>query len=151
MKAPLEFLVQAPLLQNLSKTQIKALAAICERSELDPQETLAREGSPGTGAYLIERGIIEVVLESDGQRDVVGTLTGPEYKDDARGDAFGEICVLDPMPWQASFQTVENSVLWLLPHARLQALFAADPDLKARLASNVARALYRRLAGRTSG
>ncbi len=148
MTAPLAFLVQAPLLQSLTKPQIKAIAGICQRHELDPQERVVQRGAVGAGAFFIEKGILEVVLEKDGVRDVVGTLTGPEYKDDARGDVFGDICLVEPKPWNASFYTVEHTVLWLLPFEKLSELYASDPDLKGRLAGNVAIRLHRRLTAR---
>ena len=59
-----------------------------------------REGEPGSFAYLIESGKVEISSLNHGQKIVISTL-GP-------GDMFGEMALIDNLKRSATATALEN-------------------------------------------
>lgn len=147
MQELVKLLNESPLFRGIKRDALEKIAQSCRKLAFGPQETMAKARDAAPGAYILASGLVEVVYEAGpgAPRDVLATLTGPEYSKSQKADLFGEMALLSAVPWQASFHTVEQTSAWLIPRDGLAPLLAADPALHAALATNIAKILHQRL------
>lgn len=69
------------------------------------------EGDPGDTAFLIESGVVEVSLEADGNKTVLGRIEP--------GGLFGEMALINDKPRMATTTALEDTVCFLVPEAVL--------------------------------
>ncbi|MBT3787003.1 MAG: cyclic nucleotide-binding domain-containing protein [Alphaproteobacteria bacterium] len=62
--------------------------------DFEDGEVIFNVGDPGDEAYVIRTGSVDIVIEKDGNQDVVETL--------AQGDFLGEMALVDEEPRSAS-------------------------------------------------
>lgn len=103
-----------------------------DRLHLDAGAIVFDAGDQPTGAYLIESGLIEILVDRDGVPTLLAVL-GP-------GELFGEMAVIAEEPRGNSAHVLEAAVL--VPIARsefVDRLRQADPIVRALLISQVGR------------
>ena len=82
-----------------------------------------REGEPGTCAYVIERGSVEISTQRDNERIVIARR--------AAGEIFGEMAIVDNQPRSATVTASSDCELLVLSAEHLQdRLDALDPILR---------------------
>lgn len=107
-------------------------------------ETVMRQGEPGTEAYLVERGTLEVRLNDKTPDDVLVARLG-------RGDWVGEISLILDEPRSATVVAVTDGQLRRVTRHDLGHVLAEDPDRTTELVRQLARrikAVNERLVGR---
>jgi CRP-like cAMP-binding protein len=106
---------EVSLFRDLDEAALMALVAGAKHSDYAKGATLMRRGDPGQSLWIIESGVVELVLESEAK--TVVRLAVCE-----RADYFGELCLLDDQPRSASAiaisdcRVVELDRSVLLPH-----------------------------------
>ena len=105
---------------------IESLAAIATEVEFPAERTIARQGEPGNGMFVVVRGRVRVVR--DGRP--VATL-GP-------GEWFGELAVLDRGPRIASVVADEPTVCLAIAAWDAEQLFLEQPALAVGLLRTMA-------------
>lgn len=89
-------------------------------------ELIFREGDAGDCAYVIEKGIVEIFVADNEQKQQV-VLVGP-------GEIFGEIALLDYQPRTATVRAVEKTVLIPVQRKLVNALLEkTDPIIRSLL------------------
>jgi EAL domain-containing protein (putative c-di-GMP-specific phosphodiesterase class I) len=102
------------------------------RIELEPGETLFREGDEPTTAFVIESGALRITTEREGVSVVLGEL-GP-------GALVGEMAVLDDSYRSATATALEACVLTPVDRTQFaERLAEADPVVRALLLSQLSR------------
>lgn len=82
-------------------------------------EVIFREGDPGNTAYIVEEGLVEVLV-NDQQHTHIG-----------KGEMFGEIALIDQRPRTATVRAVENTVLIPIPRQLVKELLEkTDPVVR---------------------
>jgi aquaporin Z len=107
-------------------------------------ETVMREGEPGTEAYLVERGSLDVRLEEKAPDAVLVARLGP-------GDWVGEISLILDEPRSATVIAATDAQLRRVTKHDLGHVLAGDPDRTTELVRQLARrvkAVNERLVGR---
>jgi len=107
-------LKQIPLFAGLSEEDFQRLCEMSAEVKLPAGEQLFEEGSPGSKAYVIESGQLEVLKASVG-RDVLIAVRGP-------GEIIGEVALLDEAPRMASVKARTDSVLLAIEKESLDEL-----------------------------
>lgn len=103
-------------------------------------ELLMQEGEKGDYAYIIETGSVEILIERDGQEQVIGTR--------GAGALLGEMAMIDNQPRTASVRAIEDcSVLVISREDFARRTDAADPIL--RMVTKVILTRYRDMLGRS--
>ncbi|CCG07503.1 cyclic nucleotide-binding domain-containing protein [Pararhodospirillum photometricum] len=75
---------------------------------------LFRQGDPPDGVYMVESGLVEIVVRRiDGEEKILGTV-GP-------GEMFGEMALIDDKPRMATARVALEAKLVLIPAAAFQA------------------------------
>jgi EAL domain-containing protein (putative c-di-GMP-specific phosphodiesterase class I) len=102
------------------------------RLELEPGQTLFREGDAPTTAFLIEQGTLRISAERDGASMVLNDL--------GAGALVGEMAVLDGSPRSATATALDHCVLTPVNRDQFaERLAVADPVVRALLLSQLSR------------
>ena len=123
----------AAVFAALSEQQVRALADIAERVELEAGAALFRQGERADALYLLLSGGVRVFKELDDGRTATLRHVRP-------GETFGE-SVIAARTYPANTTTTEPSVLLRLPTARFRQELAADPDLALAIIGRMAQLL----------
>lgn len=82
-------------------------------------EVIFKEGDAGNSAYIIEEGLVEVIVNEQ-QHNHIG-----------KGELFGEIALIDQQPRTATVRAVENTVLIPIPRQLVKELLEkTDPVVR---------------------
>lgn len=122
-------LERVPLLRDLPRAELRALARAASRHTLPPRTLVVREGQPSGMFYVIEAGQAAVVRRGPAQAGdgkpgpakVVARLGPAEF--------FGELELLRNTPPVASVVTISEVRLLALPHAAIAALLTGEAAL----------------------
>ncbi len=104
--------------------------------QLYPAGTVVmRQGEPANAAYVIERGELEVRMQTANGQDVVLATLGP-------GDWVGEMALLLELPRSATVVASRDSELRMVTAQNLAHVIAEHPSETARLLKQVAQRLH---------
>lgn len=115
-------LSQVDILKVLDPTLLKQLATLATTRLFSPGETIVRQGDDADELYIIEQGIVAVVLEDKGKKTSEVTRLGP-------GMFFGEMALVTGERRQATVRAVEECELMVIGHAPFHDVLAASPKL----------------------
>ncbi len=91
----LRLLRQVPVFINLNDSELQQIREVMHMRKYTDSEVVFREGEPGTGMYVIIKGVVRVVLHH-GQDDEIELVRLEQ------GDFFGEFSLLDDSPRSAT-------------------------------------------------
>jgi CRP/FNR family transcriptional regulator, cyclic AMP receptor protein len=132
-------LKQIDVFFDLSPTQLKMIADLCEERRCQAGETIFEENSSGSELYIIAQGEVEIKINpsvispegtTNGASETLATLR--------RGQSFGEIALVDQGLRTATAICAADTLLLVLPRRQLIALCEADPPLGYHLMRNLA-------------
>ena len=125
----------AELFENLSRTQLEALASIVEQQDADRGEIIYNQGEVGDRYFILHRGEVRYTrVDAEGKVLEQDTL-GP-------GNEFGHLCLLLGEMRQATVEATQESTLLYLDrddfelfldeHPRVEGLLNIDPEVAER-------------------
>ncbi len=103
-----------PMFSSLTSDEAMEILQICRAMRKPAGSVLFRQGERGDSAFIVESGVVDIVLEENARKDVVARL-GP-------GDVVGELALIDPGPRSASAVITEDAVVYELPGEAFRAL-----------------------------
>jgi CRP/FNR family cyclic AMP-dependent transcriptional regulator len=99
-------------------------ADVFNRKTFQPGEAIFAQGDPGDSAYVVQRGVVEIVRDGARNRRVLGRVPP--------GGIFGEMALIDNQPRMAGARAVEETVCLVVPKRLLEKKLAqADPFIAA--------------------
>jgi CRP-like cAMP-binding protein len=110
-----------PLFGELAPPLLQKLLLALQLREFPAGGYVVRQGEDGVEAFLLARGMLNVVRESDEGPTVLAVL-GP-------GALFGEMALVSNAPRAASVVAVEPAQVFAAPRASLEALAAREPTI----------------------
>ncbi len=114
-------LPRLPLFGELEPAVLAKLLGAFELREVKPGDYVVRQGDEGREAFLLARGLLNVVREAVAGATVLAVL-GP-------GSVFGEMALVSEAPRAASVVAVEPSQLFVAQRKHLEALAQKDPTI----------------------
>lgn len=111
------------LFVDFDEALLLALTCRLDRRDLRERAPIFAEGDPADGMYLIESGAVDIV-----QGGILLAELGA-------GGFFGELALVEARPRGASAIAQPGTVLYFLPRADFDALFAANPKAWEALAT----------------
>ncbi|HET8901156.1 MAG TPA: DUF1003 domain-containing protein [Holophagaceae bacterium] len=121
MPADASLLTDLPLFASLRPKERALLAEAVDHRVLAGGETLFKAGDPGQSMFIVVSGEIEIsVTDHAGQKIVLSTC--------GRGDAFGELAMLDEGPRSATATALEPSELLEVDRGDLLLLVKKKPE-----------------------
>ena len=104
-----------------------AFAELLELVETPAGGWLFRQGDVGDSMYVLFKGVMRVVRNTDNGETVVLDVLDP-------GMAVGELALLTGQPRGASLQAVSDCALIRIPRATFASLSEGDPELRRQMA-----------------
>jgi CRP-like cAMP-binding protein len=133
-----QWLASIGLFGALSEDTLSQLAESLRVDQVNPGETVFREGDCAREMFVVLSGEFEVVKKSKRGVEARVALLGD-------GDWFGDMSILDVQPRSATVRALSPSRLMVITAADLDALYRRDTKSYAILVLNIARELSRRL------
>jgi CRP/FNR family cyclic AMP-dependent transcriptional regulator len=124
-------LASVPIFEELSKKQLKQVAAVSELVEYMQEHSIVREGDIGDSFFVVLRG----------QGDV--TTGGKNVSKVMPGDHFGEISLLDGGPRTATVTSDTPMTMLMLSRKAFMKCVSADPEMALALMKTMARMIRR--------
>jgi len=115
----LETLKKIPLFAGLSEEDFQRLCDMSREFKLQAGSMLFEEGQPGSEAYVIESGELEIIKASM-DREVLLAVRGP-------GEVIGEVALLDAAPRMASVRARTDSTLIAIKKVSFDELLHTSP------------------------
>jgi EAL domain-containing protein (putative c-di-GMP-specific phosphodiesterase class I) len=107
-----------------------------EREVYEGGQQIFKAGDAGNCAYLIEEGVVEVLVLKQGKEHRIRLI--------GRGELFGEISLIDYQPRTATVRAIERTVLVPIPRKLMERLLEkCDPVLRHLLLVILERFRYR--------
>jgi len=127
-----------PLFQELRDRELKKLLRLVHARSYASGEVIFRQGDPGAGMFIIQRGSVRIVSRAPGgpERELA-VLTRHQF--------FGEMALLEDAPRSASSLAIEQTELLGFFQPDLEGLVDRDAALGARILWNLARLMAGRL------
>jgi anti-anti-sigma regulatory factor len=121
-----------PLLEGLTRIQLKRIEHHFVRRECAAGEVLFQENDPGDRLCLLASGAVEIsIIVPGGARARIVTF--------AEGSLFGEAAILDGGPRSATAQAVGPTVVYELTRTALSEIESHEPDIAIQLMKNLAK------------
>jgi cAMP-dependent protein kinase regulator len=118
-------LPRLPLYSALEPAVLELLLGAQKLRELKAGETVVEQGEEGKEAYVVARGVLNVVRDNDAGNTLLAVL-GP-------GAIFGEMALVSQSPRGASVVAVEPSQLFVMEREDLERLAGQEPALAREL------------------
>lgn len=84
-------LAQIPMFEHLAQEDLTHLSGLLQQRRYSKGEVIFHQGDVGTALFIVRRGEVAIRLSSSEGKEVILALLG-------RGDAFGELALLDGEP-----------------------------------------------------
>jgi len=117
-------------LEGLDEEKMHGLAASCRERPYAPRETIIHQGDEGDELFIVQRGEVEVLLESGGESVEVARL-GP-------GAFFGEMSLMTGQPRLATVRTLRETQVLVVSKSAFGQILDASPDLAERISEMLA-------------
>ena len=125
-----------PLFEGLDFRDLKKIELIVHERTFMPDEVVFHERQPGTGMYIIKKGLIKLTKTANGGKTEIAEL--------GEGEFFGEMSLLEDYPRSAQATAVVKTELLGVFRPDLFDLIERNP----RLGSKILLKLSQRLANR---
>jgi small-conductance mechanosensitive channel len=116
-----ELLSSVDIFAPLSTVEMQALAASASGRVFAPGETIIRAGDDGASMFVVNRGSVDVRVDSSGTSRTINRL--------GEGAFFGEMALFTGEPRTASVVAVEETEVLEIGHDAMRGLFQTNPDL----------------------
>ena len=129
LKMPLEELQRVqqmlntiPFMKSLTQPEIQEMAFQLTRRTFKKDETIIKQGEPGTLFYLISKGKVVVIKEKFFKKILLADL--------GVGEFFGEMALIDDFPRTATVMGAEPGEMYTLSHDAFESVLLKNPQVK---------------------
>ena len=126
-----------PLFEGLDFRDLKKIELIVHERTFMPDEVVFHERQPGTGMYIIKKGLVKLTKTSNGEKTKIAEL--------GEGEFFGEMSLLEDYPRSAQATAVVKTELLGVFRPDLFDLIERNPRLGSKLLLKVSQRLANRL------
>ena len=113
-------MAQISLFERLDKDTLQKLEALTQRKSLAADHTVFFQDDPSDSLYLVLSGSAKIFqISEDGKQRILRILK--------KGDAFGELAMIEGQPRSASVQTLESCEMLMLIRKDFQAFCEKHP------------------------
>ncbi len=130
-----DLLAQVPIFDNLTKRELGILDRILHRREYLQDEIIFRQGEPGMGMYVVQKGTVAIMSEPENQ----------QLFEMQERDFFGELALLDESPRSATAVARTNCTVAGFFKPDLFDLIDRDPRLGVKIVLRLSHHLGSRL------
>lgn len=131
----IQLLSRVPIFEELSRRELLAIEKILHEREYILDEIIFRQGEPGMGMYIVQKGKVAIVSEPHNQQLF-------EMED---GNFFGEVALLDQQPRSATAIARTSCKVFGFFQPDLFELIDRDPRLGLKIVLRLAKHVGSRL------
>lgn len=144
-----DLLRQSEIFAGLPEDKIRQIVSIGLTKTFDAGETIIRGGDPSDELYIVQRGMVEVLVPGSAVPDVAGAPDLTVLVQLGLGQVFGEMALVDHGARSATVRCVEDgTVLFVIPRAAFWELCEGDHHIGYVVMRNIARDLSFKLRHR---
>lgn len=130
------------LLADLSEADWARVLKIVETRHFKEGEALIRVGDKDDSFYILTRGNVEVVIDSDGKEIVLAGIS--------EGSVFGEIAFFDRAPRSATIRAKTSGTAVRISRENFESLAAWEPNIARQMLFDLGSILAMRLRWTTT-
>jgi CRP-like cAMP-binding protein len=140
MKSYVNVLKNSDIFYNLTDGQLEIVSNLCQQRSFTTEEIIFHEGSNCDELYIIQDGVVDILVNLDLVSDKQDIEHEPEIIAKLRrGQSFGEIALVDQGLRSATARSAQdNTRLLIIPSSQLLSYCKKHPDLGFRLMFNLA-------------
>lgn len=127
-------LALVPLFEQLSAPDLDKLAALTTRKRFPSGTAIFFQDDPADSLYVVLSGSAKVFRTSEDGRDRILMIL-------RRGDAFGELAMIEGLPRSATVQTLEDTEMLAVSRKDFESFARAHPDFLWKLLKAMAERL----------
>ena len=139
----IDILRQAKLLAGLTDKQLKALESRGEPRELERDEVVFEEGTPGDEVFVLLTGRVQITVEMSRKTEQAPVHTV------VPGSVFGEFALATNDTRSATAMALKDSSFFVFSRDAFQSLAKSDPALGYRVMQNLCEILVGRITKTT--
>ena len=136
-KSRIELLQAMPIFGGINESILTFLLNKAAIVSIPKDEFFFQEGEAGESMFVLEEGKVDVIKHWQGHAYVLRQLN--------RGDAFGEMALIDLFPRSAGVKASTTAKAIELTNSHLYEIYARDLEQFTMIQMNVAREISRRL------
>ncbi len=149
MSELLRLLKQSEVFAGLPEEKIRQVLSIGRVETYDAGQEILTEGEASGDLYLVQQGMVEVLVPGGRLHDVPGPPEPTPVVQLGRGQVFGEMALVDRGTRSATVRCVEDgTVLFVIPREAFWRLCDADHHIGYVVMRNIARDLSFKLRHR---
>jgi CRP/FNR family cyclic AMP-dependent transcriptional regulator len=142
MKEIVELFRRTELFAGLPEDKIRQIVATGRLQTFDAGATIIAEGEPSDELYVVQKGMVEVLLPGGASPDIPWSLELAPVVQLGRGQVFGEMALVDQGARSATVRSVEDgTALFVVPRDAFWELCEADHHIGYIVMRNLARDL----------
>jgi len=138
-----DILKQIPLLDKLSKRELKTITKFAYQRAFEPNEFVFQAGQPGAAMFIIKEGEVKIVKQNS-------ELEYIEIAKLRKGDIFGELALLDSSPRSAGALVSEPTKAIAIFREDLNKLLDTHPEIGGKIMMHLAIITGKRLKDTTN-
>ncbi len=144
-----ELLKRSDLFCGLTEEEIRQVVAIGHWATYNAGETIIREGAPSDELYIIQKGLVEVVVPRGTVPDIPGPPEATPVVRLGEGQIFGEMGLVDRGSRSATVRALmDGTTVFVLPRDAFYALCDQNHAIGYTVMRNIARDLSFKLRHR---
>lgn len=128
----IDFLIDIPLFDELSSTELKIVARHMNYLEIKPRDILFKEGDSGNYMCFVVNGTLDIIKQTSSKKEVVISSL-------ARGRSIGEMSVIDNAPRSATVKARSSVTMLVLNQSGFDTLLEKEPQIGIKILKSIAR------------
>ncbi len=114
------------LFDGLSQSEMQEMQRITRMEEVKKRQPLYLPGDPSSNVYLLKKGRVKIANTAPSGKEVTFDILEP-------GEVFGELDVLEDTPRSTSAETIDDSLICVIPRRDFDQYLAMHPNVTIKL------------------
>ncbi len=120
------FLRHIRLFDGMSSSEMQEMEKITRMEEVKKRQPLYLPGDPSSNVYLLKKGRVKIANTAPSGKEVTFEILEP-------GEVFGELEVLEDAPRSTSAETLDDTLICVIPRKDFDQYLAMHPNVTVKL------------------
>ncbi len=120
------FLKHIRLFEGISSSEMQEMEKITRMEEVKKRQPLYLSGDPSSNVYLLKKGRVKISNTAANGKEVTFDILEP-------GEVFGELETLEDVPRSTSAETLDDTLICVIPRKDFDQYLAMHPNVTVKL------------------
>ena len=120
------YLKHIRLFEGISPSEMQEMEKITRMEEVKKRQPLYLPGDPSSNVYLLKKGRVKIANSAPSGKEVTFDILEP-------GEVFGELEVLEDAPRSTSAETLDDTLICVIPRKDFDQYLAMHPNVTVKL------------------